>query len=297
MNEVPRRQVIHLVPRDTRAAAETLVLDQLPPNTAIATMATETARPDWQSPEGDIALYLGDCLDVLPKLPRESVDVVVTSPPYNQRIDKFKPSGMHRESRWVNKISAGYPDSLPEPEYQRWQVAVLDAIHSICSEGASCFYNHKLRWRQGQLLHPIDLVRMSKWDIRQEIVWARNGSCTMNARMFAPSDERIYWLRKGRHRWNQSSVSHLSVWKINSRVDDKFPCSFPTEIPIRCIEAVTNPGDLALDPFTGSGTTGVASVKAGRRFVGIEKNPEYFAISVDRIEKAIADRRDAVAVA
>jgi len=137
------------------------------------------------------------------------------------------------------------------------------------------------------MLHPLDFIKQTKWHIRQELIWARNGSCTMNARMFAPSDERIYWLVKGKkHKWNQSAVKYMTVWNINSRIESMHPCAFPLSIPRRCIEAVTVGGDMVFDPYSGSGTTGVAAVQLGRKFTGIEIDPKYFAIAKQRIEQA-----------
>jgi DNA modification methylase len=250
--------------------------------------------PDY-SKDG-IELYCGDCMEVLPSIRANSIDSTVTSPPYNQRIDSFRPSGMHKENRWVNKISAGYKDSMGEHVYQGWQAQVLDALFRITRPNGSCFYNHKCRWRDGAMLHPIDIVRRTQWKIRQELIWSRDGSVTLNARMFAPSDERIYWLRKGEQwKWNQQSVGLLSVWRIKSQVDDEHCCAFPVEIPKRCIEATTDKGDVVLDPFTGGGTTGVACVKTGRKFIGIEKEPKYFEIAVKRIEQAMEEIASGVA--
>jgi len=107
--------------------------------------------------------------------------------------------------------------------------------------------------------------------------------------MFAPCDERIYWLRKGRHDWNQDCVGYMSVWNINSVKGTDHSCAFPVEIPDRCIRATTQPGDAVLDPFMGSGTTGVACVQTGRNFIGIEIDEGYFNIAKERIEKAQAE--------
>lgn len=227
-----------------------------------------------------------DCLDFLRSLPDGSVDAVVTSPPYNQGIEKFKPSGMQRNWRWADKISGGYFDSRPEPEYRLWQRDVLTELYRAVREGGSCFYNHKIRWRNGKLLHPIDIVRDSPWEIRQEIIWRRDGSLTMNARMFAPCDERVYWLRKGRHHWNQACVGYMSVWNLNSVKGTDHACAFPVEIPDRCIRATTDEGMTVLDPFAGSGTTGVACIQTGRNFIGCEIDAGYAEIARRRCREA-----------
>lgn len=233
-----------------------------------------------------VSLYHGDSQAIVPQL--RGINGVVTSPPYNQKIDSFKPSGMHKESRWVDKISQGYADSMPEDDYQQWQVETLNALWDATDETASCFYNHKIRWRDGELLIPLDWLRRTKWKLRQEIIWARNGSCTMNARMFAPSEERIYWLRKETHKWNQESVSHMSVWNIASQPSPEHPCVYPVQIPARCIMATTDPGDTVLDPYMGNGTTGIAAIRAGRKFVGIEKDGRHFSNAVERIRRELS---------
>jgi len=67
---------------------------------------------------------------------------------------------------------------------------------------------------------------------------------------------------------------------------DGHTAAFPEELPLRCIKASTKPGDIVLDPFCGTGTTGVACKRLGRKFVGIEINPQYIGIATDRIEGA-----------
>jgi len=240
-------------------------------------------KPDYE--KNGVTLYCADCRDVLPTLGK--VDAVVTSPPYNQRIETFSPSGMHTETRWVEKISDGYFDSMPEDEYQADQINILTTIFSVTNDHASVFYNHKIRWRDGFMIHPLTWITKTPWRMRQEIVWRRNGSCTLNARMFGPSDERIYWMVKDRHKWNQDCVGFLTVWDLGQQNTPDHPCAYPIEYPNRAISATTDRDDQVLDPFMGSGTTGVACVRLGRKFIGIEIEPKYFEIAVRRIESAM----------
>ncbi len=237
---------------------------------------------------GGITIYHGDCRDILAGLSESSIDLTVTSPPYNQRIDSFKPSGMQKGWRWADKISAGYFDSTSEPEYENWQVELLASVHRATKETGSCFYNHKLRWRDGEILHPIDIVRRTAFRLRQELIWRRDGSLTLTARMFGPNDERIYWLVKGRHhKWNQSEVGQLTVWNINSVKTAEHACPFPVEIPQRAIRATTDVGDLVLDPFMGSGTTIVAAKDLGRKAIGIEIEERYCEIAAKRLSQEV----------
>lgn len=128
---------------------------------------------------GDCVLYLGDCLDVMPTLGK--VDAVVTSPPYNQLGKRFgKPSGL-----WADKSGGlgffnavkdrGYPDDRDECDYQSWQNDLFTEIGHHCNPGASLFYNHQLRWRDGDCLHPIQWFRPNGWALRSEIIWDRAG--------------------------------------------------------------------------------------------------------------------------
>lgn len=235
-----------------------------------------------------IEIYHGDCREVLPSL-EVRLDCIVTSPPYNQRLDQFKASGFKAEgsAQWADRISSSYFDSLPEDEYQQSQVEVLDWLFASANKGCSLFYNHKCRWRDKVLLHPMDIFRRSKWAVRQEIIWARDGSLTQNAKMFPPSEERIIWGFKDEWRWNQDANRWMSVWRIDSAKNTSHPVAFPLEIPKRAIVATTIPGDVVCDPFMGSGTVLRAAKDLGRRAVGIEVNEEYAEIAAKRLAQEV----------
>jgi modification methylase len=241
-----------------------------------------------------IRIYHGDCREVLPQL--EGIACAVTSPPYNQKISEFGESGMHKETSWVSKISRGYADSLPEVEYQRWQLEVIGLVAGCLTDDGSLFYNHKIRWRDGIMLHPVIWLASAPMRLRQEIIWARNGSVTLNARMFAPSEERILWFAKGpTTKWNQDSVGRMSVWRIDqygtfgaARTGVAgHPCAFPSELPKRCIKAVTDESDTVLDPFSGSGTTLEAAKILGRNAIGIEIEEKYCEIAAKRLSQEV----------
>lgn len=241
-----------------------------------------------------IVIYNADCLDVLPTLEAGSVACTVTSPPYNtlgSRIPE-KPSGMHANNGWLAKVRrTGYADDMTEDEYTEWQRAIANAIHHVTASGGALFYNHKLRYRDLRLLHPIDLVRsFDGWTLRQELIWDRAGAVAFNARMFAPSDERIYWLVKdgADFVWNQEAASFLTVWRmIPPRGIDGHPCPYPEELARRCIAAASRPGDVILDPFMGSGTTLRAAMDLGRRAIGIELSEAYCEIAARRLSQEV----------
>jgi len=243
--------------------------------------------------EAGITIYHGDCMEVLPEI--HGVKCCVTSPPYNQSISAFGESGMHKETSWVAKISSGYRDEMPEDEYQQWQVDVFSLVAACLDDDGSLFYNHKIRWRDGILSHPVVWTAKFPMRLRQEIIWARNGSVTLNARMFAPNDERILWFVRGKHKWNQDSVSHFSVWRVDQYGSfgsartgiAGHPCAYPIELPKRCIMASTDEGDTILDPFAGSGTTLVAAKDLGRKAIGIELEEKYCEIAANRLRQSV----------
>lgn len=239
-----------------------------------------------------ITLYLGDCREILPTLPK--VDAVVTSPPYNQ-LDGLnrKPSGLWGDSSGgLGFVTAwqenGYYDAVDETEYQRDQNQIFSLIGTITKPSSSLFYNHQIRWRDGDVLHPVKWFKPDGWSLRSEIIWDRAGGMMFNARMFVRFDERILWFVKGPDWvWNQEYVGLGTIWRIARAQNKEHPVAFPVEIPQNCINAATNRDGLVLDPFMGSGTTGVACVKLGRKFIGIEIEPKYFDIACRRISEAL----------
>lgn len=246
--------------------------------------------------QGGITIYHGDCRELLPSL--SGVALTFTSPPYNTLHSiPHLASGLWGKRGgglgFVNSVNAnGYPDDLDETEYQAQQVGIIEMVASVTVPGGSVFYNHKCRWRKRVLIHPVIWMRPSNLLLRQELIWSRNSSMTLNARMFAPSDERILWFVKpgAPWTWNQPSGSSLlSVWSIRHDSGDgkPHPVSFPIDLPSRAIAAVSNPDDLVLDPFMGSGTTLVAAKNLGRNAIGIEKEERYCEIAVERLSQGV----------
>lgn len=242
---------------------------------------------------GPHRLALGDCREILPTL--GNVDAVVTSPPYNQMDMLNKPpSGIWAKRGFgAGFVEAwqrdGYSDNVDEADYQLNQSDLFALIATRCAPNASLFYNHQLRWRDGALLHPIDWFKPNGWTLRSEIIWDRGGGMMFNARMFCRFDERILWFVRGQKWvWNQTHVGLGTIWRIAREQNKEHPVAYPIEIPLNCIGAATQIGATVLDPFMGSGTTGVACQKLGRRFIGIEIEPKYFDIACRRIEQAMA---------
>ena len=230
-------------------------------------------------------IVCGDVLEVLKTLPDESIDVGVTSPPYNKGENK---------KGWLvaNVRYAHSTDKLPEETYQNWQVEVLNEIWRVTRPGGSFFYNHKIRWEKGTLLHPYAWVSKTKWLLRQELIWDRQIAANLRGWRFWQVDERIYWLYKpvGRHLVGEELKSRhallTSIWRFPPERNNEHPAPFPLMLPLRAIYAVLDDArdKVVLDPFAGSGTTLLAAKILGHRYIGIEISPEYVQLAEHRLE-------------
>ncbi|MFA4972534.1 MAG: DNA methyltransferase, partial [bacterium] len=144
----------------------------------------------------EFTLIEGDCLEVMRGMADNSVDAVVTSPPYNTLPTSPNGSGMHKHNAWLQKASDGYFDQRDEADYQAWIRDVITECLRVCS--GLVWVNHKVRYRSGEAVHP---VRFLPFPIYAEVVWDRGGSMALNCKRFAPSYEMIWAFGKRRY-WN-----------------------------------------------------------------------------------------------
>lgn len=235
----------------------------------------------------DYELKCGDALAVLKTMESESVHLVVTSPPYNKTgLNGAKPLSRNEAWRANRNISYGdFNDDMPESEYQAQQVEVLNECHRVLVNGGALCYNHKVRVADFKAIHPIEWVIKSNLTFRQQIVWDRNGTANRAPIRFAATTELIFWLFKGDKPrvFNEECFAFGEVWKFRHDTDNKHPAPFPEQLPRRCILALSNPDDVVLDPYSGSGTTLKVAIQEGRNAIGIELNPAYVAESRTRI--------------
>jgi len=223
-------------------------------------------------------LICGDCRkheDFILLLQGERPDLCITSPPYNQgfnaRLDRIKKKttgGMYKHNKkFLLKAATAYIDDMPEEVYQQEQIGVMNNIYDILSEDGSLFYNHKVRYRNKQAIHPLVWITKTKFKLRQEIIWNKGTTIVQSARMFLPIDERIFWLVKGKKFYfNEARVKRYStVWPITDRPAIKDDClPFPNKLAYRCMLACSQEGDVVLDPYGGTGTTLIVAEQLGR---------------------------------
>lgn len=232
-------------------------------------------------------IICGDALTELKKMPSESVDCVVTSPPYNKNGFRGKRDQSNGDGRWSGSdISYGeYKDDLDEEEYKNWQIIILDEVYRILKPEGSVFYNHKIRRANHKASHPFEWINKSNLIFYQQIVWDRGGGPDHNINYLDPITELIFWLTKEIPTVHKTNKKYSTeIWRIKPDMNNKHPAPFPLALAQICISLSTQEGDTVLDPFMGSGTTGIACKELKRDFIGIELNPDYCKMAERRID-------------
>ena len=254
-------------------------------------------------PEAEVSLYQGDTLHLLQRMPDAVAQLVITSPPYN--------------------IGKAYERRRSLDEYLAEQAPVIAECVRILRPGGSLCWQVGNHVRAGGIL-PLDLVlhplfaRHEELVLRNRIVWhfAHGLHCR---RRFSGRYEVVLWYTRGddyafdvdpvrvpqkypgKRAWKGPRVGEYTghplgknpgdVWifpnvKSNHVEKTIHPCQFPVELVERFVLAVTQPGDLVVDPYLGVGTTGCAAVAHGRRAAGAELVERYAAIARTRIRLA-----------
>lgn len=233
----------------------------------------------------------GSALYVLKKIDDNFIDVGITSPPYNKG---------EKHKGWLVK-NVKYDetqDNVPEVIYQNGQVEVLNEIYRITKPGGSFFYNHKVRWERGEILHPLEWLLKTKWTIRQEIIWDRMIAANIRGWRFWQTDERIFWLYKpldGNKIGEELKSRHAlltSIWKISPERKNLHPAPFPLILPVRAIFSVLDgKKGVVLDPYVGSGTTLVAAKLLDSNYIGIDISKRYIDMAKLRLKNYRAEER------
>jgi site-specific DNA-methyltransferase (adenine-specific) len=258
--------------------------------------AMKEIRPSFE--RHHFTLYHADCLDVLSQLPENSVDMAFADPPY------FLSSGTFtcQNGRMVPVKKADWDLSRGLQADFEFQRAWIGAVRRVLKPEGTL-------WVSGTY-HSIYqcgmAIQLAGFKILNDIAWYKpNASPNLSCRYFTASHETLIWAvkdPKAKHKfnyrlmkerdWPRDSLKrpHLqmrSVWSIGTpRPTEKAFGKHPTQKPIdllqRIVLASTLPGDLVLDPFTGSSTTGLAAYFYDREFIGIDVEQQYLDLSVKR---------------
>ena len=244
----------------------------------------------------DFALYFGDSIELLKQLPDNSIDMIFADPPYNLSNGGFSVHAGRMVS--VNKgdwdKSKGFNDDYHF--HYRW----LEACRRVLKLNGSLWVSgtyHSI-YQCGYALQALN------YHILNDIAWYKpNASPNLSCRYFTASHETLIWARKekkAKHTFNyqdmrkwpsdrlhEQSKQMRSVWAINTprpeeKIFGKHPTQKPLELLRRVVLASTKKGDLVLDPFTGSSTTGLVAVSNGRQFIGIDTEKAYLDLSIKR---------------
>jgi site-specific DNA-methyltransferase (adenine-specific) len=226
----------------------------------------------------------GDALETMRQIPDASIDLVVTSPPYNLKNSTGNGMKDGRGGKWAGAaLVNGYedhPDNLPHEEYVAWQRACLSEMMRVIKEDGAIFYNHKWRVQGGLLQDRQDIV--SGFPVRQIIIWKRKGGINFNKGYFLPTYEVIYLITKPKFKLAPKANAYGDVWEFNQEMSNPHPAPFPIALIERTIGSTT--AAIVLDPFMGSGTTAIAALNLGRQYIGIEISKKYCEMAEKRIE-------------
>ena len=217
-----------------------------------------------------------DCLKVLPTLEESSIDLIITSPPYN----------LGNNHHTGNKQHKAYNDNLPEAEYQEQQLQFLNECFKVLKETGSLIYNHKNRIRKGIQLSPYEWIFKSNFIVKQEIVWV-NRSQNFDKMRFYPFTERLYWLTKKPETKLFNAINHYDVFDWKEWKPEGTKGKHKRAFPIKMVEDILKcfpDAKVVFDPYMGSGTTGVAAKNLNREFIGIELDKTYFDMASERID-------------
>ena len=227
----------------------------------------------------------GNTIDVMKQIPDESVDLIVTSPPYNLKNSTGNGMKDGRGGKWSNAALINgyshYNDNMPHEKYVAWQRECLEEMLRIIPEDGAIFYNHKWRVQAGLLQDRHDIV--SGFPVRQIIIWERKGGINFNPGYFLPTYEVIYLIAKPKFKLAKKTNAYGDVWEFGQESRNKHPAPFPVELIERIISSTT--AKIVLDPFMGSGTTAITAMGNDRDFIGIDISPEYCKMAEERIER------------
>lgn len=226
-------------------------------------------------------IYNEDCLEGMKRMESGSVDLIITSPPYNLG------NNHHTGNKRINP----YEDNMKESEYQDWQKDILNECYRILKEDGSIFYNHKNRISKGRQISPYEWLFKTDFTIKQELVWF-NGSQNFDKIRFYPMTERVYWMTKSPKVKLFNQINHHDLfdkkdWKPEG-TNKKFKRAFPVKMAEDFMSCFEN-AEVVLDPFMGSGTTAIAALNKGRKFIGFELDKDYFNLANERINEYLEE--------
>lgn len=241
---------------------------------------------------GDATLYCGDALEVLASLPSGCAHGIVADSPYSSggftRGDRTADTGSKYQSSGLERLFANFAgDNRDQRAYEYWTALWLGQALRITVEGSMlCTFTD---WRQ--LPTTTDAVQAGGWVWRGIAVWDKVNARPMPNR-FRQSAEFIVWATNGAKDFDTEGAEyHDGVFTIPAPpTSDREHATQKPVILLDKLVQVVRPGQVIVDTFMGSGTTGVSCMNTGRKFIGAEQTEHFFDVSCKRIEEAYRAR-------
>lgn len=210
----------------------------------------------------DVKLYNDDCMNILPSLADESISLTLTDIPYDE---------VNRKSGGLRNLDKSHADIITFPLDD-----FIDQIVRVTSGSIYIFCGSV------QVSHIRARLIEHGLSVRH-CIWEKTNPSPMNGQhIWLSSIENCVFAKKSGAVFNEHCKS--AVWRNATERYKDHPTPKPVKLMKRLIEASSNIGDIVLDPCMGSGAVGVAAKQSGRKFIGIEMNPEYFKVTKQRIE-------------
>ena len=249
---------------------------------------------DFYYEEDNVKLIYGNAFSLLKKIKKGSIDCIFADPPYFLSNDGISVSGGKQVS--VNK--GDWDKGLTTAEKHKFNRKWIRMCKRVLSDDGTI-------WISGSM-HNIYSVgyalEQEGFKILNNITWQKlNPPPNLACRCFTHSTETVLWakkdIKKAKHTFHYDIMREINggkqmkdVWqgpltKKSEKVEGKHPTQKPEYLLERIIEASTSEGDVVLDPFNGSGTTGVVAKRLGRQYIGIDNKEEYLEITKKRIQK------------
>jgi len=210
-------------------------------------------------------LFNADCLEIMQNMPDNSVDYVLTSPPYNRkRNDKYKL----------------YNDQIED--YFTFNKIIIDELLRISKK--HIFYNIQTNFYNRDTVYK--LIGYFNKDIREIIIWEKSNPMPAAGNSITNAVEYFIVLGEKSLKSNTTYTKNIITSSVNSKMPKNHKAVMKQEIADYFIEKFTKQKDIILDPFMGLGTTGISCIEQNREFVGIELIKEYYETATTRIKEA-----------
>jgi DNA modification methylase len=232
-------------------------------------------------------MHKGDALTILRDLPDASVDAVITDPPYSSggtfRGDRTTdPTNKYVPTKEVVNFHATFSgDNRDQRTFGFWASLWIAECQRVTKPGGLLL--SFIDWRQFPTLS--DLIQMHGWVWRGAVVWDKTQGMRPTAGRFRQQAEFVLWASNGPMPYDMTEPCLPGVFR-HAPFQGKMHIAGKPEALMRDLIAIVPAGGLVLDPFAGSGTTGVAALKTGRRFIGIEITEHYYDVATQRLGEA-----------